>query len=858
MERGDLPDNARRAARFEFGNIALARENVRDAWGWTWLRDLVRDIRHGCRSLQKTPAVTIAAILSLALGIGANTAVFMLIDGIMLRPMPVAQPDRLMALSTVFADGKQPDGKPQRSAFSLAMLRELQSRQHVFSGSFAWSGGGMSNFEANGELYAAALDTVTGDYFATLGIRPFLGRFIAPDDVALYSGTSEKVAVLSYRCWQRRFRGNTAVLGKIIRVDGIPLTIIGVAPENFAGLQTDAGPDVTAPVGYSGRTTFRDRVSMGFDLVGRLRPGVSQQQANAQLAAIWPEVLKAALPDAYQGQQRADFLARRIVLQSAATGNSYMRERLRQPLAILMALVAIVLLIASANIAILMLARSAARSREVQIRRALGAGLWRLTRASLIESCLLSVPGAALGIVLALWMSRMLLNTLWTGYVPTTVVLLPDWRVLAFTAALALIPGVLVGLAPARRLLRSNSPVGQPSSRAVTAGKGRFEKALIGFQAALCIVLIVGASLFAGTLWKLRSIDAGFQRDNLLTLSLFPQPGHEKIVNRPVYYRGLANAIEAIPGVAAVSYSYGGPATRGEFVENVSSSSATEQPAHAFVERIAPRFFESMGMRVISGRGFSWQDDDKSARVAIVSESLARRLFAGRNPIGQKLDIGSDPDHKGLEIAGVVNNASLWRLQSREPMAVYMALMQEPGYDYPLLDVRTIGDPRAFGEPVRRVVEAAGHHYPLRIQTLRERSDSMLSGERVLAILSGFLAGAALLIAAIGIYGLLSYSVTRRTSEIGIRMALGAKPGIVARSITREGLGIVAAGMAVGVVIELFVHRFISSVLFGLSGLEPAIVAASGAILICVALMAAYPPARRASRVDPMLALRHE
>jgi putative ABC transport system permease protein len=552
------------------------------------------ELRYAARALSKTPVVTIAAVLSLALAIGANTAVFTLINGVMLRPLPVTRPEELFTLSTLL-----PDGQKGTASFSIAILAELARRQDVFSGLFAFLGGGMSNFEVDGELYAASLDMVSGDYFSTLGIRPFLGRFITPADVASQSGHSSQIAVLSYRCWQQRYHADTSVLGKTIRVDGIPITIVGVAPRDFAGIQIDAGPDATVPIGYTGATTIRDRKNAWFELVGRLRPNVTPQQAKAQLAAIWPRVLLAALPEDWQGKQRADFLATRIDLQSASTGNSYLRQRLGRSLAIMMALVSIVLLIACVNLANLMLARAAAREREFRICMALGARPWRLIRALLLESFLLSLLGALAGLIVASSLSHVLLHTLWTGFVPTTVAILPDGRVLGFTAGLALLAALLFGLEPARRMFSTDRGYSlHQNSRSVLGGIGSLGKALVSAQAALCILLVIGAALFAASMQNLRAFDAGYRRDGVLLMQLFPQPGQEKIPNRTTYYRELAESLRSLPGVIAVSYSNMGPASRSDFLGSISAPSRLQSAAQAATDSVGPEFFHLMGMQV--------------------------------------------------------------------------------------------------------------------------------------------------------------------------------------------------------------------------------------------------------------------
>jgi len=807
------------------------------------------------RALRKSPAVTIAAVVSLALAIGANTAIFSLINALILRSLPVRDPQELVTLSTTNP------GQGPKEGLSLAMFDEIRRNQQVFSSMFAWFGDyPLVSLEANGEMFVGALDGVSGEYYSTLGIRPLLGRLITPDDVSLHAGSSASVAVLDYRCWQRRFHGDPGVLGKTIRVDGEPLTIIGVTPEGFQGQIIEVAADVTAPWGYSVRQTgFRRRTSFRLEVVGRLKPGVTLEQARAHLTALWPGIQAVTVPAEYRGGQREKFFARKFHLEPAATGNSYMRQRLSRPLAILMGLVGMVLLIACVNLANLMLARAMGRRQELGIRVALGASGWRLIRLMLTESVTLSVAGAALGLLVAVWSSRILFNTVRWGRIPSTLDPSPDLRVTAFAAGIALLTGVLFGLAPALRVLRTN-PVRalQQSSRTVRGGDGVFGRLLVSGQVALSLVLVIGAMLFARSLMNLRSLDPGFRRQGVLVIELFKQAVREKIPDRAAYFRGLAEKLSQLPGVESVSYSRMGPASFWEYPEPISTPSSPDSPLPALRDLVGPGFFRLMGMRVLAGREFEWRDDENAPRVAIVSESLARRLFPAESPVGRKIRLSEERDQRDLEIVGVVNSASLWRVQSREPLAVYLPVLQDPAIIDPTVDILTSIDPSAVAPGARRAIESMGLHTTSRIQTLEERADMFLSDERLLAMLSGGLGGLALLLAAVGLYGLLSQAVTRRTPEIGIRMALGAQRGSVVRLILREVMWIALAGVAVGVPAAVAASRLISGMLFGLPANDPATIAGSAAVLLGVALLAGYLPARRAARMDPMTALRCE
>jgi putative ABC transport system permease protein len=756
----------------------------------------------------------------------------------MLRSLPVQDPQQLVALN--------PDG------LSLPMFEEIRNPQQAFSGMFISRGGTLLNVEANGATFPGGVDQVDGDYFSTLGVQPLIGRLITPADLALDSGSPAAVAVIGYRCWQERYNGDPAIIGKTIRIENRPLTIIGVTPKSFVGLVIDWNAHVTVPIGYTGTTAFRERKSIGFEVIGRLKPGVTLEQARAQLKTLWPNVLAATVPDEYHGAERSTFLGRKLELESAATGTSYLRGRVSYPLFILMGLVGLVLLIACVNLANLMLARAASRRQEFGIRLALGAGAWRLIRQLLTESVLLSLTGALLGLAVAFWASRVLMTIATNGTSAPALNTTPDLRVLSFTAAVAVLTGVLFGLSPAWQITANTL---QQRSRSASGGTGALGALLVAAQVAFSLILVIGATLFVRSLGKLRTEDPGFRPEGVLVVSTFAQTGRQNAPNRAAYYQELTSNLVQLPGVESVGYSHMGPAYGYEVKAPVLPTHSSVAPMEAVQEWVGPGFFHMIGMRLLADRKFDWRDDTTSPPVAIVSESLARRLFPNTNPIGQKIDIGTE---KGFEIAGVVNSASLWKPQSREPMAVYYSMMQQPEYNQPQISIRVAGDPVVIAPGARRIVASMGNHWALAAATLEARTDRFLSAERMIALLSTFFGGLALLLAAVGLYGLMSYAVTRRTSEIGIRMALGAQRGNVLRLILREVSWLVLAGLAVGIPVALAASRLISGLLFGISATDPVTIASSAAILLTVALFAGYLPARGASLIHPMTALRSE
>ena len=854
IERGMPPEEARYAALRKFGNVTRVKEEAGEVWSFVGLEQLWQDIRFGLRMLAKSPGFTTVAVLTLALGIGANTAIFSLINTLTLRALPVRNPEQLVAIATV-----SPDAANGKDPLSLPMFEEIVKHQQVFSSLFAWSGSGMIDYEANGVKYAASVDTVSGDYFLTLGVHPIVGRLLGPSDVGLESGSSAPVAVISYACWQRRYNSDPAVVGKRIRVNDHPLTIIGVAPKGFTGLLIEAGPDAFLPIGFSGATTFRQPESLPLNVVARLKMGVSLEKARADLASLWPGIQAATVPPNYQGERRARFFARRIDVESMATGISYLRRKFRYELEVLMGVVGLVLLICCLNLANLTLARAVAREHEIGIRTALGASGWRLVRQLITEGVMLSGAGALLGLAFAFWTSRMLANTMWTGYVPLDLDPTPDLRVLIFTTGVAGLTTLLFGLVPAWLVARTN-PAGilQRSARMVRSSGGRFNRALVAAQVGLSLILVVGATLLVRSLEKLRSTDPGYRREGVMVIQLFTQAGRDKIPDRVAYYRELADKLSQLPGVESVSYSHMGPVLSYEYKVPVSVASSSLAPVDAVEDWVGPGFFRLIGMRVLEGREFTWRDDERAPRIAVISESLARRFSPGTSLLGRKIHISSDADHGDFEIVGVVNSASLWKVQSPKPMAFYLALMQDPHQNFPLVDLRIAGNPHALSVSVRRTIESLGHHFPLRTQTVEERADMDLNMDRMVAFLAAFFAGLALLLASIGLYGLISYAVSRRTAEIGVRRALGAQRRDILWMVTREAVSLVGVGVTLGLAGALLATRLISSMLFGLKPTDPLSFSVATLLLIGVALLAGFLPARRAANIDPMVALRYE
>lgn len=815
---------------------------------------LFRDIRLASSALLRRPGTTAVIILTLALGIGANSAIFSLLNAVVLRPLPVPHPEQLVGLATTIPDTVNGD-----EPFSLQMFQEMTRNQHALLDLFAWNGGSLSNAEVDGNRFTSALATVSGDYYKAMRIRPLLGRFISPSDVALESGTSSAVAVISFRLWRARYHGDPYAVGKVIRVGSQPFTVIGVEPEGYSGLIIDGSTDVTVPLFAPGTASVRDPRVIWLQIRGRLYPGLTLTQARASLETLWPAIQKLTVPPGYDSARSKRFFSRRIKVESASNGISYLRTRFSHPLAVLLALVASLLLIGCLNLANLSIAKMAAQQHTWAVKLALGAGRWDLVRPVLVESFVVALAGAFLGLATAFWTGPLLLHVAWSGrLVNTPLSAAPDLRVLAFTAGVALVSALLFAIVPAWYATHAEAATGlRQNARAVHGGSTHLGKILLTAQVALSLVLVAGALLFGETLVRLHSVDAGYRRDHLLTMLLFPQSDSGKIQDRTAYYHDLAERVRSIPGVASVSYSNGGPANQYEYRLPIYRSPESNA-VQGIDEVVGPDFFTTMGMKVLTGREFAWNDDDHSPKVAVVSKKLAEQLYGDDNPVGRDLYWGVRAMQQKLRIVGMVNSASLWKVESVEPAAVYRPLLQATDYDEPLMDIRTLLEPSSLKGAAERIVRSLAHHYSLQTTTLDERLDHYITAQRLMAVLAGFFGIAALLIAAVGLFGLMSFHVTQRTTELAVRLALGAQSWQVFSIVLGEVVFVAGLGCAIGLIASISLRSYVASILFGVSATDPIILGLAILILVSVALLAGILPARHAASVNPAVALRRE
>jgi ABC-type lipoprotein release transport system permease subunit len=835
---GMTPAEARRIALRDFGGLTQTTEAVREVRSVP-LELVWQDVRYGARRLRQGRGFVLVAIVSLALAIASAAAVLSIANALFGRDLPVRAPEELVALTTI-----SPDRPDVPNPITLAGFEEIRKRQQDFAALFAWRDALLRNVEVGGERFLGTVNEVSGEYFSTLGVQAFLGRTLNSEDVASIGvGTSARVAVLDYRCWEQRFGGDPDVLGKTLWVDGTPLTVVGVTPKSFAGLNIIVAPDAVVPIGFdTGRIADRATpgvTSLNYYAAARLKPGTTTEQAAAHLKAVWPAILEATVPYGYQGAERTRFLSTRIHMESLRTGttaSTNLRGQLTRPLIQLMALSGLVLVVAYVNLANLVLTRAVARRHELGLRASLGATKAVLIRAMVTEGVLLSLAGAALGLLGAFWVSPLLLRILLAKQPLKPLIFdpLPDVRVVVIGGVFALAVGIVSALAPAWRVI-GRDPAAEllPNARVIQGGSAIFQKLLIGSQVSLALVLTAGALLFGQSLYNLHSVNPGFRADGVLQMHLFPQ----------------------IPGVDSVSYALPEPLVGVETVFPVSAPRLSDTMGAA-VSFVGPGFFRAMGMTTLAGRDFEWRDDESAPRVAVISQSLAKRRFPDINPIGQTIDVPNLPYGTNLQIIGVVNSASLWRVQSREPNAVYLALMQGPGLDNPAIELHATTDLSLVAPAADRALESMGYHYSFRTGPLKDQMRYVLRNERAVSIVSAFLAGLTILLSAAGLYGLLSYTVTLRSSEIGIRLAIGAQRRDILLMILREAATLVALGLAVGIPLAVAGLRLAADIVFGLPPHDPMTVGVSVAVLACISFCAAYWPARRACRMDPLTALR--
>jgi predicted permease len=852
--RGMSAAEARLRAQREFGGVTQIVEAYRERRGVAWVENTLKDLRYAVRGLARNPGFTAAAVLSLALGIGANTAIFSLVRNLMLRMLPVTRPQELVYLYRTGGWG--------RGFMSYPLYLDMAKRADIFEGAAARSGIWRSRFsrpESAGVEFAQT-EYVSGNYFGLLGVKPAIGRLIGESDNLTPKG--HPLAVLSYEFWRNRFSGDAAVLGATVVVDGQPLTVIGVAAQGFRGVEVEHHPDLWVPcMMYDGRI-----MNPGMNWVwalGRRHPGVSRERIQSVVDAV----MQQHLTERYGKNNDADFrksaFGQRLEVYGADAGISSLRFLFGKPLLVLMAVVGLVLMAACANLANLLLARGAARYREIALRFSLGATRARLVRQALTESLLLSLLGSGLGMGFAVWGQQAIL-----GFLPSKTIdpfaLAPDGPVLAFAVGISVLAAVLFGLAPAWRSTAVDPAAGLRGDGGRTTGRPVLRRALVVVQVALSVVLVSLAGLFGASLDRLRAVDVGFRNQNVLAFKL-DCPAKWGHAQRQQVLDGFVDRVSRLPGVASVSYGFPGPFEMGRASASIrvpGSAATAAKSAEVASATVAPRYFETVGTRLLAGREFDAKDTKTSSSVAIVDEAFVRRFFPGVSaPIGRALSFDDSKPEGGERtfIVGVVQDIRHAGLREPSKPTVYSPVAQPQAMGGPSVLVDAQAPPAAVAQALRReMAKLSGEVVLTEPETIARHIDDSIFQERILAMLGGFFGVLALLLAAVGLYGVVAYGTAQRAREIGVRIALGARRSGVLWMVLRDALLLVSAGLVVGLPLAIAAARAVRAVLDGLPPAGLTMFASTGMVLLAVGTVAALAPARRAARMDPMATLRQE
>jgi predicted permease len=884
IRAGLSPEEARRQALIKLGGIQQTKEGVRRQRGVPMLEDLWKDLRYGARGMARQPGFTLVAVITLALGIGANTAIFSLINAALLKTLPVKDPQQLVFFMVA---GPQGSG----TGFSYPLLEQFNRNNHSFTGIIAANTAGRMRLTESGagdQVELVQAGRVSGNFFSVLGVDAVAGRTLMEEDDK--PAGAQPVTVISYDFWKRRFGLDPGVVGRKIMLDDFPFTIIGVAPPGFFGIEVGSNPDLWWPIQMTpqvipGNQSLSDSGRRWLYVMGRLKPDVKVEQAGAEMDAVFRQELNEITPERLAGLtpvQRHNYLSRNLKLVAGGTGFTWLRERIKQPLLILLTVVGLVLLIACVNVANLLLARAAARRKEIAIRLALGAGRFRLIRQLLTESMLLAALSGSMGLLLAQWGARLLL-----AYLPqeqtATFDLAPDAAVLSFTLAVSLLTSFLFGLAPALRATRLDLTSSLKEGIGGGTGSSRLapHKLLIVTQVALSLFLLVGAGLFLRSLRNLKDIDVGFDRKNLILFSLNTPSGYT-LAQRMNLYQQALERLEALPGASAASLASfsllsGSGMNSNIVVEGYDNRPDEDMDCHRLW--VGPKYFAAMGMTLLEGRDFSPQELRPQGGqlaagpspqpgaipgapiAAVINQTMARYFFRDGSPLGRRFRLQRGPlQGIPIEVIGVIKDAKYYNLREQMLPTYYLSFFQRPreGEAGTML-LRSFADPASIATAIPRTVrELDPQVQVVNLRTMNEVVDRSLMQERFVAQLGSFFSLFALLLAAIGLYGVMSYATAQRTREIGIRMALGARATDVIRLVLRETMLLVGAGVVIGLGAALATNRLVESLLFGLSAADPLTITLAVLLMLIVAALAGYLPARQATRVDPLVALRYE
>ncbi len=870
-------------------------------WGWILLEHLIQDVRYALRAMRRSPDFTAVAVLSLALGIGANTAIFSLIDAVLLKMLPVQNPQQLLLLSWAshgWPDGiinslwgnwnEDKSGRGTSTSFSYPGYERIRANNQVFSSVTALAASDNTDWNVSYKGVPGRVQgmLVSGTFFSMLGVGPVLGRALTPDDDRVGASPA---AIISYGYWERRFGRARDVLGGTITVNSVPVTIVGVCPPEFYGVQPGRAVEVWLPLhtqpqvepSWSPRPPepsaggaakpaeilFEARDTWWLLILGRLKPGVSEQRARADLEVLLQQNI---FPD-IKPRTKAEIIPH-IEVEPGSKGLDELRGQFSKPLFVLMTVVGLVLLIACANLANLLLARATSRQKEIAVRLAIGAKRSRLVRQLLTESILLAAMGGAMGLLLAFWGAHLLVSVMSSGSGAFNVSVTPDLRVLGFTVAVSLLTGILFGLSPALQSTRVDltPSLKESAGKVPGAHKGRqglrlgLGKTLVVTQVGLSFLLLVGAGLFVRTLANLQSVNTGFNERNLLLFHIDPtQDGYEE-QRLASFYQEFTRRLQALAGVRSVTLSGvgligGGVSIRGISIPGyVPKAGERKDKLRSWVNSVGPGFFETMGIPIILGRGIGEGDTATAPQVAVVNEQFVRKYLSSGSPIGGQFSLGTD--RPAVEIVGVAGDAKFSDLRAEIPPTIYTPYLQEIKFMSDMyFEVRTAGDPLALVPAVRRVSVSMDPNLALfDVKSQVEQINQSLFQERLFARLTSVFGFLAALLGCVGVYGIMAFATSQRTREIGIRMALGASRNEILGMVLRETLILVAIGIMAGTLAALEASRLVATFLYGLKANDPLTIAGAALLIVAAAALAGYLPARRASRVDPMVALRYE
>lgn len=872
VRSGISPEEAKRRTRLEFGSVDARKDECRDALGLRLIYEAAADLRYAFRMLRQAPGFTAVAVVSLALGIGANTAIFTLMETALWKTIPVKNPEQLRLFSWVSGRhtvmdslwgnySSTPTGGATSTSFSYAVFKAMQRPNSGFQSVFAFKPISHMTAVVRGKAQIIDGELVSGNYYGSLGLVPIMGRPIVPmDDATPGAGA---VAVVSDAFWARDFGRDPAAIGAKIELNQFPVTIVGVNPPSFHGMETGGHPDVFFPLSMQPLILPNDFAKNGNLLIdpdnwwllvmGRLGAGINDEKAQAALGLVLTQTVRDTLPNRRTRAQP------RLRLATGSRGLDELRSQFRKPLLVLMALVGLVLLIACANLANLLLSRATARQREISVRLALGAGRWRIARQLLTEGLVLAGTGGAAGVLAGYGLRNSIPRLLVNSWTPNPLEAQFDLPVLLLSIGITLLTGILFSLAPAWQSARGEINAALKGGMRATMSLPRLVtgKALVILQVCLSVLLLVGAGLFIRTLVNLQSADLGFNPARVLLFTIDPPRTRYKSEQSVALFERIQEKIAALPSVQSVSLSAAALVANNRSRTSVSPKGSGARPGEgqtAWRNTVGPDFFHTMEIPILYGRSFNAHDRSNSPRVAIVNQEFVRQFFSSTNPLGKVF--GNDTEY---QIIGVCGNAKYSDIRSTVPPTFYLPYTQIAELGPMTFEVKTAAGQAGMVKAIREAVRSVDKDLPVSdVRTQTEQIDATISNERAFAALSSGLGLLALILAAVGIYGVIAYSVARRTGEIGIRMALGAQRGQVLRMILRESLFLAVAGVVAGLMVAICLTRYVTGMLYGLKPYDPMTIAGAVLAIVAVALFAACWPARRASRLDPMVALRHE